>query len=722
MAEIRQVWVLDTGPLVAALEQGNRSVEETQDLIKQLGANMDQAFEEGAEAADHASESVEGMGDSAKKAGEKGEKGAQQFADGLKGIGVAAAAAAAAIGLVIAAAVDFSAEANVIAKQAAVVGETSEEFQKLQGVFDLLTDGSVNAQMALVRLNRSLDEAATDAGPAAEAFERLNLGVEDLIDLPAAEKLAVIGDALAEMDGRAAQTGIAIDLLGRAGFALVPALTAGGDAIRDASDQFASAGVISNELAAQSEALQDAILLLGQQFGTLKVAFLEPLIPKLTETATAIRGVIAEAQNSGAIDALAESLNQLFTNETLADANAFTDAIVFLARGFAILADAQKLAFDAAELVSAAFSDNLGITNKFGRLLDDIGETAVRLGKNLGIVKREEEDLASITEGLTDGFSDQADAIDDELAGLLDDLGKAYDDTGKSAKKATEAVAEFLETIPAGEPIEIPLTVKTNPHDVEVAVSEVVEAVDAGIEEVEKLADASAASILEAMSAGASAMADLFSFISDQRQQEVQNTADEIERIEFLLTQATTEQEKIRLLGKKKALEEQKKAQESAALDSFRATQAVSVAEASINTALAITLALATIPPPANIAFAIAAGIAGAVQIAAIASQPPPTFHTGGLLTNEVRMVGQVGEGVVTRQGVKSLGGAEGLGRLNRGDSMGETVTVINKVNNRTTNTAIHEAIRTRAGAAYDELVRTVQPKSGTRVPTWARG
>lgn len=110
-----------------------------------------------------------------------------------------------------------------------------------------------------------------------------------------------------------------------------------------------------------------------------------------------------------------------------------------------------------------------------------------------------------------------------------------------------------------------------------------------------------------------------------------------------------------------------------AALFAFRVAQSAAVAQATINTALAVSQALAHIPPPANIPAAIAAGIAGAAQVAVIATQSPPEFPRGGLiraehLSADHGLVGvQAGEGVVSRRGMQRLG-EDGLARLNRGE------------------------------------------------------
>ena len=61
----------------------------------------------------------------------------------------------------------------------------------------------------------------------------------------------------------------------------------------------------------------------------------------------------------------------------------------------------------------------------------------------------------------------------------------------------------------------------------------------------------------------------------------------------------------------------------------FEADRAAAIAQAIINGALAVSKAWATVPPPANVPAAIAAGVATAAQIAVIQSTPIPQFADG---------------------------------------------------------------------------------------------
>ena len=72
--------------------------------------------------------------------------------------------------------------------------------------------------------------------------------------------------------------------------------------------------------------------------------------------------------------------------------------------------------------------------------------------------------------------------------------------------------------------------------------------------------------------------------------------------------------------------EEGTDAQKDAALKWWRASQTAAVAEAGINTSVAISKAASSVPPPANLIPMAIAAAQGAATVAAIASQQAPTF------------------------------------------------------------------------------------------------
>lgn len=102
---------------------------------------------------------------------------------------------------------------------------------------------------------------------------------------------------------------------------------------------------------------------------------------------------------------------------------------------------------------------------------------------------------------------------------------------------------------------------------------------------------------------------------------------------------------------------------------------AIALAMAIVHTAEGITRAYADYPWPFSMVVAGIIAAAGAIQIATISAQK---FHSGGairahsgLAVDEVPIIAQTGEGILSRVGMSALGGAGMLNRLNMGMSAG---------------------------------------------------
>lgn len=110
----------------------------------------------------------------------------------------------------------------------------------------------------------------------------------------------------------------------------------------------------------------------------------------------------------------------------------------------------------------------------------------------------------------------------------------------------------------------------------------------------------------------------------------------------------------------------------------FKLQQAAAVADIVFNTAKAITAAL-VYPPPLNGLLTAAAIATGAAQSAVVLSQTPPKLHMGGMVssTDERSAVLQTGEAVLDRTTVRSIGGVEGVRRLQNGRQSTDNVVII---------------------------------------------
>jgi transposase-like protein len=209
---------------------------------------------------------------------------------------------------------------------------------------------------------------------------------------------------------------------------------------------------------------------------------------------------------------------------------------------------------------------------------------------------------------------------------------------------------------------------------------------------------------------------DIISAFEDMNREVMQNriasyeeTSREIEDINQKLVDTVDAAEKKRLLAEKARLQEESEAQKEAALEAFHTQKALAIAAASINTALAVINAFATAP---NIVMgavmAVIAGAAGAVSIATIAAEQPPSFHSGGVLrasdlqgaTMDSMMIrAKPGEGVLSTAGVAAAGGAEGVDALNAGRTTGRGTTVnVIRFGTRTTEAISHQQLQPKVG------------------------
>jgi hypothetical protein len=124
------------------------------------------------------------------------------------------------------------------------------------------------------------------------------------------------------------------------------------------------------------------------------------------------------------------------------------------------------------------------------------------------------------------------------------------------------------------------------------------------------------------------------------------------------------------------------KKHKAAYMAAFAAHKALALAQAGINTFMAVSnaLALPFLPPVPEIA-AVAAGVAGGVEMASIAAAPPPKFHigtmyatpAGGLAANEFASTLERGEIVVDRQTASRPGVRESVAAMSTGTPMGGT-------------------------------------------------
>lgn len=225
--------------------------------------------------------------------------------------------------------------------------------------------------------------------------------------------------------------------------------------------------------------------------------------------------------------------------------------------------------------------------------------------------------------------------------------------------------------------------------------------------QVERVQQAAAATL-----GAASTVANAVSAYGDLEAQESRERLDQIRAARERLGDAITQEQERRLANAEAA-------EKAAATKAFRIQQAAALAEAAVAGYQAVIQAL-TLGPIAGPIAAAAMSAAVGLQVAAIASQSPPSFHRGGLVGDGPRAsadpserlaVVRQGEGVLTAQGVVAAGGREGLARLNAGAApAAQTIRVALQIGRRTMQEAQVLVGRGRAGTGRRLPIGGVRP------------
>ena len=575
------------------------------------------------------------------------------------------AAATAALVETVQQVIELSDEANQLAKSARAVGASVEDIQLLQGAMDLLTDGSVDAARAIQDFQRGLAEARDGAGPLKDGLEKLGMTAGDLADLPVAEQVATIADRMGGLEDVAERTQVAIDVFGRSGRGMAAAFSLGGDAVREATQQIADAGIISAEVAVDSERLQDQILLTGAAFDTLKREFLAPMIPSI----------------SAVLEIWRELLTELGRSEEVSEAGGLVGtALENIAISAAVQVKSLLLTWQHfSETTIAGFK---AVADAYGAMrarLEGDTETANKLWRSSRLAAADAaEGIAESLEGFSRGtvLTTEARVELIQYRAELRRVARTEHDAGEAAEDRAEAVAESVAETEG---------VLEEAHDAQLERIEIEK--QAEDELLTKRKD-SATAALDAAMAMTSSIVSLTGAVTD----------------------AVIEGE-----------EEGTQARKDAAMAGFVIMKVAAVAEAAISTALSIANSLA-VGLPVGAVLAVAAGIAGAAATAAIIAQPPPSFHAGGLVAgavgapDEVQIRALRGETVVTQADTRAAGGAAGVRDAVRGGGSRQIV-VVNQVGPKVVDAQTHEALRTGTGTLAQQF-RAVRPrKVGRRNP-----
>jgi hypothetical protein len=638
---------------------------------------------------------------------------------GLTAVGVAAAAAAAAVLAATKATITFGLEADKIAKSAKAVGASAEDFQKIVGAFGLGGLTAEQTEMAVKKLGLRIGQVAAGAGgPAAEAFKKLGLSAAQLEALPLPERMALIADRVKDLGSQSQRAAVLNAIFEESGLAMAGAFAQGGDAIRDAAQQIEDAGIITNEVARQAEDMADAVALAQQSWVGIKTEALGPIIPLITEIGTAFADLSKDLRETGALEDLGKSFTNTFLEiigPAVINGSAIAaKALAALPASFAAvelgmvrLQQAARAVWDIAQAGSVTglitnairlingqeikiFSDEtVGMTSEVAEATEKAAAAIRELGAQQEAIEGIQDAAQKALKKAAERMREQKEAAEQSVSANED----AADALGKTGDKAEESAEKVGQAILAIKSIEMTSTIARQAQ----------EAADA----LQPVAD-------KAIEIGA-AISSMFGAIQSALTQSIREGQDELSRLQEEFENEANGRRKMEIQAEARALRERIEQEKEAARASFAIQKAVAISEAAIMGALAVLNALATGGAAAP-ALAVAAGIAAGANIAAIAAEPPPSFHSGGMVSaaapDEITARLLRSEAVLSPQGVAAAGGEEGVRDLNRGGAGADRPIVsVLQVRSRTVDAMISDNLRTRQGPLTDAL-RAARPRA----------
>lgn len=164
-------------------------------------------------------------------------------------------------------------------------GLTVETLSRLQYAAQQGGASAEQLEVAIRTLQRGMVDAGDGTGPAAEAFARLGVNVAALRNLSADEQFTRIARAVGEIQDPALRTATAMQLFGRSGTSLLPAI-ANLDALSSEAERLGA--VMTTEQAALGDQLGDALDSLGSAAKFAAAAIGEQFAPIAIDAVTAV--------------------------------------------------------------------------------------------------------------------------------------------------------------------------------------------------------------------------------------------------------------------------------------------------------------------------------------------------------------------------------------------------------------------------------------------------
>ena len=351
------------------------------------------------------------------------DKTAKATGAGIKKAFAALAATGVVAGLAAAAksAIDV---ADDMSKAAAKIGTTTESLSQLRYAAGLAGVSSEGLDKSLLKLNRSLVEAAANSeSKTARAFRALGVSVLDADgNIRSADStIEDMADRFAGMEDGAAKSAVAMQLLGKSGADMIPLLNGGGQALRDAKAEADAFGqTVNGQAAKAAEQFNDNLSRLQSTMSGAMLQAAQELTPTLADISDALIELVKDGSAMKTVGAVLAGTFKVLVTAGLAVGTTFANlgrAIGGLAAAAAAVASGEFR--QAGAIIEAFAADNKAATAST--------EEAIR--------------------NLWDGTSAAAAASSPKQIAAANNVGAALVHMGEDAKRSADTQQQALQQL-----------------------------------------------------------------------------------------------------------------------------------------------------------------------------------------------------------------------------------------------------------------------------------
>lgn len=150
------------------------------------------------------------------------------------------------------------------------LGVTAEQLQGLESAFMLGGASAEDVKKSLGKLSQAIAEAQQNVGPARDAFDKLGVSFSTISSGDTNAVLMEIANGVRNSSNPVQAYAAALDLLGKSGIKMIPALKGGSDGIKELAD---ASSKLSNQQVADIAAIGDKLDWLAKKWLVIKAGF-----------------------------------------------------------------------------------------------------------------------------------------------------------------------------------------------------------------------------------------------------------------------------------------------------------------------------------------------------------------------------------------------------------------------------------------------------------------